>query len=37
VRWKYETGKEIPSSPAIALDGTVYFGSWDGFLYALGD
>jgi outer membrane protein assembly factor BamB len=34
VRWKYETGLGIASSPAIWSDLT-FFGSKDGFLYAL--
>jgi len=34
-RWKFETGGEIRSSPA-AGDGVIYFGSRDGFLYAVG-
>jgi len=33
--WKFATGSWIRSSPAIALDGTVYFGSADTKLYAL--
>lgn len=32
--WKFQAGGGIISSPAIA-DGTVYFGSNDGYLYAL--
>jgi len=32
--WKYTTGGEVTSSPAIA-DGHVYFESWDGNIYAL--
>jgi len=35
LKWKYETGDDVSSSPAIAPDGTVYFGSEDGYLYAL--
>jgi outer membrane protein assembly factor BamB len=34
VRWKYETGLGIASSPAVGGDLT-FFGSKDGFLYAL--
>jgi outer membrane protein assembly factor BamB len=34
VRWKYETGLGISSSPAVSGDLTVV-GSKDGFLYAL--
>jgi len=35
VRWKYETGLGISSSPAATGD-VVYIGSKDGFVYALG-
>jgi outer membrane protein assembly factor BamB len=34
VRWKYETGLGIASSPAV-LDELVVIGSKDGYLYAL--
>jgi len=34
--WKYETGKEIYSSPCPGPDGTVYVGSNDHKLYAIG-
>jgi outer membrane protein assembly factor BamB len=35
-KWKYKTGGLIlGSSPAIAEDGTIYFGAWDRYLYAL--
>ena len=33
--WNFSTGGEVRSSPAIAEDGTVYFGSYDGTFYAL--
>lgn len=33
-RWAFETGNQVISSPAIT-DGTVYFGSGDGKVYAL--
>jgi outer membrane protein assembly factor BamB len=33
-RWKYTTGYDVVSSPAVA-NGVVYVGSWDGKLYAL--
>jgi hypothetical protein len=35
IRWRYHTDGIIHSSPAIAPDGTVYFGSYDRYLYAL--
>jgi outer membrane protein assembly factor BamB len=35
LRWVFPTGSAISSSPAIAADGTVYFGAWDGKLYAV--
>jgi len=35
LKWKYETGSQIWSSPAIASDGTIYVGANDGYLYAL--
>jgi outer membrane protein assembly factor BamB len=34
LRWSFPTGGVIADSPAVA-NGTVYFGSWDGNLYAL--
>jgi large repetitive protein len=34
-KWNYTTNKEIESSPAIGSDGTIYFGSMDGNVYAL--
>jgi outer membrane protein assembly factor BamB len=34
VEWRFETGNSVYSSPAIAPDGTMYFGSNDGHLYA---
>ena len=33
--WEFATQGEIYSSPAVADDGTIYFGSRDGSLYAL--
>uniref|UniRef100_A0A7C4XUC4 Uncharacterized protein n=1 Tax=candidate division WOR-3 bacterium TaxID=2052148 RepID=A0A7C4XUC4_UNCW3 len=33
--WHYQTDNAIQSSPAIGFDGTVYFGSGDGYLYTL--
>jgi outer membrane protein assembly factor BamB len=35
VDWVFETGQEVYSSPAIGANGTIYFGSKDGFLYAI--
>ena len=38
LRWKFANGvpRSIWSSPAIGADGTIYFGSDDGNLYAVG-
>jgi outer membrane protein assembly factor BamB len=37
VKWSYETGGKImEASPAIGADGTVYFTSEDGYVYAIG-
>lgn len=33
-KWRFETGGDVDSSPAIAEDGTVYVGSYDHNLYA---
>ena len=35
LKWHYDTGIRVQSSPAIDADGTVYFGGKDGNLYAL--
>jgi len=35
LKWRYKTGDWVGSSPAIGSDGTIYFGSWDSYLYAL--
>ncbi|HZX44244.1 MAG TPA: PQQ-binding-like beta-propeller repeat protein [Candidatus Nanoarchaeia archaeon] len=35
IKWTFDTNDGIESSPTIAEDGTVYFGSHDGYLYAL--
>jgi len=35
LKWKFQTGGGIERSPAVAADGTVYFGSTDGSMYAL--
>ncbi len=34
-KWKFQTGDEIDSSPAIGPEGTIYVGSDDGNLYAV--
>ena len=34
LKWRYPTGGRV-SSPAIAVDGTVYVSSYDGYLYAI--
>lgn len=37
VKWNYETGGKITeASPAIGTDGTIYFTSEDGYIYAVG-
>jgi outer membrane protein assembly factor BamB len=35
VEWRFQTGNSVYSSPTISPDGTVYFGSHDGFFYAV--
>lgn len=35
IKWVFETGGGIESSPAIGVDGTIYIGSHDGYLYAV--
>jgi len=35
LKWRYEPGGSVTSSPAIGADGTVYVGSEDGSLHAL--
>lgn len=35
VKWVFPTGGPVASSPAIGSDGTIYIGSYDGFLYAI--
>ncbi|XAR71218.1 Polyvinyl alcohol dehydrogenase (cytochrome) [Bertholletia excelsa] len=34
LRWKFYAGKDISATPAI-FDGTIYFPSWNGYLYAV--
>jgi outer membrane protein assembly factor BamB len=34
-KWRYNSGTECRSSPALTADGTVYIGSRDGCLHAL--
>ncbi|MBN1149228.1 MAG: PQQ-like beta-propeller repeat protein [Anaerolineales bacterium] len=35
LKWRYETSDAVYASPALGLDGTIYFGSADDYLYAL--
>jgi len=35
LKWRYQTGDDVRSSPAIAGDGTIYVGSNDHYLYAI--
>jgi len=35
LRWVFTAGDTIKSSAAIGKDGTIYFGSWDDYLYAI--
>jgi outer membrane protein assembly factor BamB len=35
IKWIFETEDGIESGPVIAEDGTIYFGSHDGYLYAV--
>jgi outer membrane protein assembly factor BamB len=35
LKWDYATGGSVSSTPAVAADGTLYFGSDDGYVYAL--
>jgi len=36
-KWAFQTGASVYSAPAIGADGAIYFGSFDGNLYALTD
>jgi len=33
--WRYRVGLSVQSSPGIGVDGTIYFGSNDDYIYAL--
>jgi outer membrane protein assembly factor BamB len=35
LKWRYQSGGSVWSSPAIGSDGTIYFGSYDSCLYAV--
>jgi outer membrane protein assembly factor BamB len=35
LKWRYQTGNYVESSPAVAADGTIYVGSKDSCLYAI--
>lgn len=35
LKWRYQTGSSVYSSPAIDSVGSVYIGSYDDYLYAL--
>ncbi len=35
VKWAFEAGGGIESSPVVGTDGTIYFGAHDGYLYAI--
>jgi len=37
LKWVFETQDGVESSPAIGPDGTIYFGSYDGYLYSVKD
>ena len=37
IQWQFEVGGAILGAPAVAADGTIYFGSLDSKVYALGD
>lgn len=36
LKWRYETGDDIYSSPSISSDGTIYIVSLDCYIYAIG-
>ena len=35
LKWKYQTEKQVYSSPAVGANGVIYVGSYDHYLYAL--
>jgi serine/threonine protein kinase/outer membrane protein assembly factor BamB len=35
LKWRFRSNGRISASPSVGIDGTIYFGSNDGFLYAL--
>ena len=35
LKWKFQTGGDVYSSPAIGADGVIYVGSMDKYLYAI--
>ncbi len=35
VLWTFKTGSGIEASPTIGIDGTIYFGANDGYVYAV--
>jgi outer membrane protein assembly factor BamB len=35
LKWKYQTGDRVDSSPKVGSDGTIYVGSVDFYLYAI--
>lgn len=37
LKWVFETEDGVESSPAIGSNGVIYFGSYDGYLYAVED
>jgi len=34
-KWRFQTGDAVSSSPALGDDGTIFFGSYDTYVYAL--
>ena len=35
LKWRYQTGDWVSSSPIVGSDGTIYVGSFDAYLYAI--